>query len=459
MTRLSTRKASLSRGLRAALAASALLVLAIVVASCGGGVPSNSVATVGDEAIRKTEFNHWLNAAAKAQAGQAGPGGAATSVPDPPDFEKCIADKKKAPTQPGSRKPNDEDLKKQCEQEYDALRKQVMQFLIQAEWIQQEAEARGVKASDEEIRKSFEDQKKQSFPKEKDYQEFLKTSGQTEEDLLFRVRIEFLSQELRKKIVEGKDKVSDQEIADFYNKNKSRFATPETRDLNVVLTEKEGQARKALAELRDGKSFKEVARKYSIDEASKSQGGKLPAVAKGQQEKALDEAVFSAKRGELVGPVKTQFGYYVFEVTKITKANQQSLEEAKEPIRAQLRSQKEEKALQEFVDEFEEKYRDKTECGDEYKQGVEEQCGNTKKPDENKRPQGPSGGPGQTPDAPQGGGAQQVPPGAQQVPPGAQQVPPGAQQVPPGAQQVPPAGGQQGGPGQAPQQVPPQQAP
>ena len=69
-----------------------------------------------------------------------------------------------------------------------------------------------------------------------------------------------------------------------------------------------------MAELEDGKSFKEVAKKYSIDEASKSQGGKLPAVAKGQQEKALDEAVFKAKKGELTGPVKTQFGYYVFEV-------------------------------------------------------------------------------------------------------------------------------------------------
>jgi foldase protein PrsA len=420
MTRFSTRNASLSRGLRAALAASALLVLAIVVASCGGGVPSNSVATVGDEAITKKEFNHWLNAAAKGQSAQAGPG-ASTSVPDAPEFKRCIADKKKTPVPKGQPRPKDADLKKQCQDEYDALRKQVMQFLIQAEWIQQEADSRKIKATDEQIKKSFEDQKKQSFPKEKDYQEFLKTSGQTEADLLFRVKVDFLSQELRKKIVEGKDKVSDKEITDFYNKNKSRFATPETRDLNVVLTEKEPQAEKAKAELEDGKSFKQVAKKYSIDEASKSQGGKLPAVAKGQQEKALDEAVFKAKKGELTGPVKTQFGFYVFEVTKVTKANQQSLEESKESIRAQLQSQKEQEALEKFVKQFEDKYRDQTECGDDYKKGVEEQCGNTKKPkDDAPQQQAPQGAPGQQqappPDAPQGGGGQ-VPPGAQQVPP------------------------------------------
>src|SRR4051794_7403277 len=177
MTRLSTRIASLSRGLRAALAASALLTLAIVVASCGGGVPQNGVATVGNEVITKKEYNHWLTAAAKGQAAQAGPGGAA-SVPDAPKYTKCIAAKKKAPVPKGTPKPKDADLKKQCEQEYDALRQQVMQFLISAEWIQQEADARGIKTSDKEVQKEFQDQKKQSFPKEKDYQQFLQTSGQ-----------------------------------------------------------------------------------------------------------------------------------------------------------------------------------------------------------------------------------------------------------------------------------------
>ncbi len=426
--------------MRAALAASALLVLAIVVASCGGGVPQNGVATVGDEVITKKEYNHWLTAAAKGQAAQAGPGGSA-SVPDAPEFTKCIASKKKTPVPKGTPKPKDEDLKKQCEQEYDALRQQVMQFLISAEWIQQEADARGIKSSDKEVQKEFQDQKKQSFPKEKDYQEFLKTSGQTEEDLLFRVKLDVLSNQVREKIVEGKDKVSDKEITDYYNKNKTRFATPETRDLNVVLTEKEGDAKKAQAELEDGKSFKEVAKKYSIDEASKSQGGKLPAVAKGQQEKALDEAVFKAKKGELTGPVKTQFGYYVFEVTDVKKANQQSLEESKESIRAQLKSQKEQKALDKFVKSFQDKYRDKTECGDDYKKGLAEQCKNVDKPKDTTQ-QSPTGGPGQgaAPDSPQGGGA------PQQVPPQG-----GA------PQQVPPQGGAGGQ--QAPQQVPPQSAP
>ena len=115
-------------------------------------------------------------------------------MPDAPEFTKCIAAKKKTPVPKGTPKPKDADLKKQCQQEYDALASQVMQFLISAEWIQQEADARGIKTTDKEVQKEFEDQKKQSFPKEKDYQEFLKTSGQTEDDLLFRVKLDVLSQ-------------------------------------------------------------------------------------------------------------------------------------------------------------------------------------------------------------------------------------------------------------------------
>jgi foldase protein PrsA len=285
-----------------------------------------------------------------------------------------------------------------------------MQFLISAEWIQQEANSRGIKTSDKEVQKNFQDQKKQSFPKEADYQQFLKTSGQTEQDLLFRVRLDVLSNQVRQKIVQGKGKVTDSEITAYYNKNKSRFATPETRDLNVVLTDKQPAAKKAFAELKSGKSYKVVAKKYSIDQASKSQGGKLPAVAKGQQEKALDTAVFKAKKGQLSGPVKTQFGYYVFTVTKVTPANQQSLEQAKESIRAQLKSQKEQKALDTFVKDFQKKYRKDTECGDDYKKGLGEQCGNVDKP--KATTQAPQGAPGQ-------GTPQQAPP--QQAP---QQAPP-----------------------------------
>jgi foldase protein PrsA len=336
---------------------------AAVVAGCGNDVPPNAVATVGDSVITQDEFDKWLKTAS---AGQTAPGG--TSVaPDPPDFEKCVAAKKKQPLPKGQERPSDSQLKKQCEQQFDQLRTEVMQFLIQAEWVQQEADAQGVKVTDQDIKRSFEDQKKQAFPNDKAYQQFLNQSGMTEADILFRVRLDQLQQKLTQKVTNDAKKVSDQDVEEYYEKNEKRFAQPERRDLLVVLTKTEAQADRAKKALEDGQSWKQVVKQYSIDEASKAQGGKQPAVTQGQQEKELDEAIFAARKGELEGPVKTQFGWEVFEVEKITPASQQTLEESKETIRNLLRSQGQQKALDNFIKDFRENYKDDTECADDYR--------------------------------------------------------------------------------------------
>jgi foldase protein PrsA len=344
------------------LALGAFFVPAALVAGCGG-VPGNAVAEVDGNAIEKQDFEHWLNVAAKS-GGQAG-----AAVPKPPEFAECVNQKRKTTPKPakGQPKVTDTQLKTQCKQEYEGLRDQVLQLLISFEWIEGEAEEMDIKVSDAEVKKSFDKQRKEAFPKDADFEKFLKDSGQTEEDILQRVRLDTLSNKIREKVTKGKDKVTDQQIEDYYNKNKARFAQPERRDLRIVLTKGKAKADQAKAALEDGDSFKSVAKEYSIDQASKAQGGKLPAVAKGQQEKALDNAIFDAKKGELVGPVKTQFGYYVFEVTKVTPASQQSLAQAKETIKQTLASQNQQKALDKFVKDFRKRWKEKTDCREGYR--------------------------------------------------------------------------------------------
>lgn len=338
-----------------------VLGAAVILVGCGG-VPGNAVATVDGTAIDKDDFNHWMAVAAKT-SGQPN-----ASVPDSPEFKKCIAEKRKTLPKPAKGQPEttDSQLKDQCKQEYAQLRDQVMQLLTRFQWIEGEAKDQGIKITDAEVKKSFAEQKKQSFPKEADYQKFLKQNGQTEEDILKRVRLDLLSNKIRDKVIKGKDKVSDAQIKDFYDKNKERFAQPERRDLRVVLTKTEAKANEAKAALESGQSWKTVAKKYSIDEASKAQGGLQPAQAKGTLERSLDEAVFSAPKKKITGPVKTQFGYYVFEVEKVTKASQQTLDQAKETIRQTLQSQNQQKALDSFVKDFEKKWKERTECRDGY---------------------------------------------------------------------------------------------
>jgi foldase protein PrsA len=347
---------------------SAFFVLAFALAACGGGgVPGNAVMSIGGDDIKKSEFDHWLTVAAKTQQQQASPTGNA-AIPQPPEFTACIADKKKTAVKPakGQPKPTDATYKAQCKQAYEALRDQVLQFLMSSAWIEGEAHLQGVKLSDAQIKKVFDGQRQASFPKDKDYLAFLKSSGYVQEDLLYRMKIQSLSDKLRTHVLEGTDKVSDAAVTNYYNKNKSRFAVPEQRDLKIILTKTKDKAEKAKAALAGGQSFKAVASKYSTDPATKSTGGVLKRVPKGQQEKALDAATFKAPKNKIEGPVKTAFGFYVFEVTKVTPAVQQPLSTSKASIKQLLISQQQQKTLDTFVKTFQKRWKGRTECRKDY---------------------------------------------------------------------------------------------
>ena len=409
---------------RLILALGAFFVLGLGAAACGG-VPGNGVARVDDAVITKRTFDHWLPAAAAATQP---PGVASTvSVPDAPKFTKCSA-QKAAQQKPVKGQPRQTaaQFKSQCQQEYGMLRDQVMSFLISAEWIQGEAADQGVKVSDKDVDKQYEKEKQRSFPKDSDFQQFLRTSHMSIKDLKLQVKLSLLRNKIRSKVTKPK-KITDKQIADYYNQNRQRFGQPQRRDLQVVLTKTQAKANQAKQALQGGKSFASVAKQFSTDAATKSQGGKLT-ISKGQQEQALDKAAFAAKPGQLTGPVKSQFGYYVFRVTKDTPASQQTLEQAKDSIRRQLMSQNQQTALQKFVGKFQKKWKSRTECRKEFRVPT---CKNAPKQ------RGQQGGPGAVPQ--QGGGAQQVPQqggGAQQVPQQGGGAPPVPQQGG-GAQQVP----------------------
>ena len=89
-------------------------------------------------------------------------------------------------------------------------------------------------------------------------------------------------------------------------------------------------------------------------------------MAKGQQEKAFDDAIFAAKKGELEGPVKTQFGYYVFEVTKVKPPRSSRSSSPSETIKNLLKSQRQQKSLDKFIKDFRESYKEKTVCADDF---------------------------------------------------------------------------------------------
>jgi foldase protein PrsA len=338
-------------------------------AACGGGIPSDAIVQVNGQPVTKETFNHWISVAAAASA-TALPGQKAPKpvVPDPPAYSACIAHLKAIEPKPtkGQKPKTEAELKTQCEQQYKALQQQVLGFLISSDWVLGEAEEQGVKVSDQEVAKHFNQLKKQQFPKEAEYQKFLANTGQSTADLLLRVKLSMLSTKIQEKITKGKKTVTEAEVTKYYSAHTSQFGKPERRDLRIILTKTEAAAQQAKSEIQSGKSFASVAKSKSIDPTSKNNGGELPGVVKGEEEKALDTAVFAAGKGVLGGPVKTPFGYYIYEVKAIHAPTQQSLAAEKATIKQQLASQGQQQALTKFVKEFQKKWKARTECRAEY---------------------------------------------------------------------------------------------
>ncbi len=341
------------------------VLFALAGLSACGGVPGNAVVQVGGTPITTTAFNHWMEVAA---ASTAATPGSKPVIPDPPSYTNCIAHLKavQPPPAKGQPAPTEAALKSQCEQQYKSMQQEVLSFLISSSWVLKEAEAMGVKVSDQEVHKKFEELKAQEFPKPAEFQKFLASSGQSVSDLLLRVKLNLMSSKLQQKIVKSGSNPSNAQIEKYYNEHSSQFGTPEKRSVAVILTKEEAQAKKAKQELESGKSFAQLAKAVSIDPVSKASGGLLVGVVKGQEQPALSSAIFSAPVNKLSGPVKTPFGYYIYEVKSISPGNQQSLAQAKSTVKSQLIVTNQQAALSKFVASFKKRWTEKTECRSGY---------------------------------------------------------------------------------------------
>jgi foldase protein PrsA len=346
----------------------AVFFASLALTACGGGIPSNAVVQVGSNPITKATFEHWLTVASASSATTAGKTAAKPVIPVPPNYTECIAHLEATAPKPakGQAKPTTAQLKSQCEQQYTSLKQEVLGFLISSEWVIGEASNLGVKVSDAEVKKEFEKIKNQQFPKTAEFEKFLATSGQTVSDLLLRVKLNMLSSKIQQKIAKSKGSVSKAEIEKYYKANTSHFGTPEKRNVAIILTKTEAEALAAKKEIESGKSFASVAKAKSIDPTSKAKGGLLTGVVKGQEEAALNTAIFSAPLNKLSGPVKTPFGYYIYEVKSTTPGNQQTLAQAESSIKQQLTATQQQAALSKFVKEFKKTWTAKTDCRPEF---------------------------------------------------------------------------------------------
>jgi parvulin-like peptidyl-prolyl isomerase len=301
------------------------LLLALVAAGCGGGdesVPADAVALVDGNEVAKSDFDALIEQARKSYANQ----------------------KREFP--------------KAGTPEFQTLRNQAVQFLVQREQFELEAEELGIEITDKQVEERLAQIKQQYFSGDaKKYEEQLKEQGLTDKQVRTDIRAQILSEKIFEQVTKDV-KVTDAQIEKYYADNKEQFSTAESRDVRHILVKTRAKAQDIRNQIANGGDFAALAKQYSTDTGSKENGGKLT-INRGQTVAPFDKQAFDLAKNEVSQPVKTEFGFHLIEpLSEVKAASVTPLKDVKQSIRTQLEQTKKNEAMTKWVDELKERYED-----------------------------------------------------------------------------------------------------
>jgi peptidyl-prolyl cis-trans isomerase D len=159
--------------------------------------------------------------------------------------------------------------------------------------------------------------------------------------------------------------LNEQDLKSYYEQNLQRLSSKEERRASHILItaakdspEAEKKIARAKAEellkLVKAKpaSFADVARKNSQDPGSAVKGGDLDFFGRGAMVKAFEDAAFSMKKSDISDLVESEFGYHIIQLTDIKAAKAQSFESLRPSLEADLKKQQAQRKYAELAETF-----------------------------------------------------------------------------------------------------------
>jgi peptidyl-prolyl cis-trans isomerase C len=245
-----------------------------------------------------------------------------------------------------------------------AFYRKVLDELVAITLLQQDAKAQGVTASPQEVQQQI-DARKKSFPSEDAYHQALAKAGMTEATL----REEAGNQIAVQKYVETKlaanVNISDQTARQFYDRNKSEMTAPERvhlRHIVIQVLPKASEADKAKAKekaeevykkVKAGEDFAKLAAQYSDDPGSKTRGGDIGFIVKGQTVPAFEAAAFALQKPNEVAPLtETRFGYHIIQLLERQPGGEIPFDQVKDRLIGMLKQQQIQQIFQSRAEEL-----------------------------------------------------------------------------------------------------------
>ncbi len=240
----------------------------------------------------------------------------------------------------------------------------VLDELIAIILLQQDAKAQGITASEQEVQQAVA-ARKQNFPNEEAYKKALAQAGVTEAKLREQARDTIAVQKYVQTKLAPQATVSDQATKDFYEKNKAKMQMPERLHLRHILVlvdpkatpaDREKAKQKAeglLKRVQGGEDFAKLATEASEDPGSKSRGGDIGLVGKGQAAPAFEAAAFALKKtNELSQVVEVNYGYEIIQLLERMAPSTVPYEQVKGRIEQMLKQQQVQKLFQVRADQL-----------------------------------------------------------------------------------------------------------
>lgn len=235
--------------------------------------------------------------------------------------------------------------------------KKALENLINNELFSQEAKRQGLKA-DKDAAKNMLNSTKKRYSSEEAFNKALKKQNLTIS--MFEEKIEKIL--LVEKILQKEVMVTftDKDLSDYYNANKEKFMLPESVKLKYIWIkrdpaepdfEKKAAAKsdEAMSELKAGKDFSEVARKYSAD-ASRVMGGDIGFIHSGRLPEEVEGIAYKLKSGEMSGAIKTDKGYHIIRVEDRRAARLMEFEEIKDKLKKELTESRQEERRNSLIE-------------------------------------------------------------------------------------------------------------
>ncbi|WP_277587114.1 peptidylprolyl isomerase [Psychrobacillus antarcticus] len=199
--------------------------------------------------------------------------------------------------------------------------------LITNKIFEMEAKSEGITITEKDIQAEL-TELIESYGGQEEYEGVLEANNVEEEALIKDISTHQLQTKVMEKVVD----ISDEELTTYFEENKTTFAQTEQVEASHILVADEATAKEVKTKLNDGGDFAELAKEYSTDTSSSTDGGSLGYFGTGEMVEEFENVAFKMNIDEVSEPVESEYGFHIIKVTGKKDAKEAVFEDVKEEV-------------------------------------------------------------------------------------------------------------------------------